>query len=183
MAAAAAAEVPAAAVRQPLRARLPENGSAQKSRGQPRTATVAAAAERRGNGGPVRAGTARAIAAVYRPWVAEVRCLDLAEEVGELARAVLVDVFALAEHYRVGLDELYPKLLARMVAATPGDSAQASERRSSILFANSGGVKTSSFERFAMQVSTSGFRPRSSNFAWLMLRSLARSLVDRSLSG
>lgn len=90
--------------------------------------------------------TARAIAAAHRPWVAEVRCLDLAEEVGELARAVLVAeqhkstagqeplsedvgealcgvlvaVFALAEHYRVGLDELYPKLLARMVAAAPG---------------------------------------------------------------
>ncbi len=90
--------------------------------------------------------TARAIGTVYRPWVAEVRCLDLAEEVGELARAVLVaeqhkstarqepmsedvgealcgvlvDVFALADHYRVGLDELYPKLLAQMVAAAPG---------------------------------------------------------------
>lgn len=73
------------------------------------------------------------------------RCLDLAEEVGELARAVLVaerhkgtagqgrmsedigealcgvllDVFALAEHYQVGLDELYPTLLARMVADAP----------------------------------------------------------------
>jgi len=48
------------------------------------------------------------------------RCLDLAEEVGELARAVLVDVFALADHYHVELDELYPHLLARPVAGHPG---------------------------------------------------------------
>ncbi len=82
--------------------------------------------------------TACALAAVHRPWPVEVRCLDLAEEVGELARAVLVtegrkgsaapaeevaealcgvlvDVFALADHYHVDLDELYPHLLTRLV--------------------------------------------------------------------
>lgn len=82
--------------------------------------------------------TAHALAAVHRPWAVEVRCLDLAEEVGELARAVLVteghkstaapaeevaealcgvlvDVFALADHYHVELDELYPCMLARFV--------------------------------------------------------------------
>lgn len=79
--------------------------------------------------------TACALAALHRPWPVEVRCLDLAEEVGELARAVLVaeghkgtpqhrprmspkrcagvlvDVFALADHYHVELDELYPHLV------------------------------------------------------------------------
>src|SRR5206468_12948469 len=42
-------------------------------------------------------------------------------------------------------------------------AAQASARVSSILLANSGGVNTSSLERFAMQVSTSGLRARSAN--------------------
>jgi NTP pyrophosphatase (non-canonical NTP hydrolase) len=87
--------------------------------------------------------TACALAAVHRPWPVEVRCLDLVEEVGELARAVLVtegrkgsaapaeevdealcgvlvDVFALADHYHVDLDELYPRLLARLVSDHPG---------------------------------------------------------------
>ncbi len=85
----------------------------------------------------------------------EVRFLDLAEEVGELARAVLVteghkgtaapaeevaealcgvlvDVFALADHYHVELDELYPRMLARLIdghrggtPAVPGDDPEA----------------------------------------------------------
>ncbi len=82
--------------------------------------------------------TACALAVVHRPWPVEVRCLDLAEEVGELARAVLVaeghkgtaapaeevaealcgvlvDVFALADHYHVELDELYLRMLACLV--------------------------------------------------------------------
>ena len=41
------------------------------------------------------------------------------------------------------------------------EAAHASASVSSIRFANSGGVKTSSFERLAMQLRTSGFRPRS----------------------
>src|SRR5205807_1263479 len=37
-------------------------------------------------------------------------------------------------------------------------------------FANSGGVNTSSFERFAMHVNTSGLRPRSEKLAWEFMR-------------
>jgi len=44
--------------------------------------------------------------------------------------------------------------------------AHASAMVSSILLANSGGVNTSSLERFAMHVNTSGLRPRSEKFAW-----------------
>ncbi len=70
--------------------------------------------------------TACGLAAVHRPWPVEVRCFDLAEEVGELARAVLVagghtgtaapdeevaealcDVFALVDQYHVELDERF----------------------------------------------------------------------------
>ncbi len=92
--------------------------------------------------------TACALAALQRPWPVEVRGLDLAEEVGELARAVLVaeghkgtaapaeevaealcgvlvDVFALADHYHVELDELYPHLFARLVAGHPGGAGGA----------------------------------------------------------
>ena len=92
--------------------------------------------------------TACALAALHRPWPVEVRCLDLAEEVGELARAVLVaeghkgttapvekvaealcgvlvDVFALADHYHVELDELYPHLLARLVSGPGGEAVGA----------------------------------------------------------
>ncbi len=95
---------------------------------------AAAAAADRGRGvvdRHVRA-SACALAAVHQPWPVEVRCLNLAEELGELARAVLVaeghkstaapaeevaeapcgvlvDVFALADHYHVELDELYPR--------------------------------------------------------------------------
>jgi len=102
--------------------------------------------------------TAYALAAVHRPWAVEVRCLDLAEEVGELARAVLVteghkstaapaeevaealcgvliDVFALADHYHVELDELYPRMLARLIdghrggtPAVPGDDQEAGRK-------------------------------------------------------
>ena len=46
-------------------------------------------------------------------------------------------------------------------------AAHASASVSSIRLANSGGVKTSSLERFAMQVSTSGLRPRSVKLACL----------------
>jgi len=92
--------------------------------------------------------TACALAHLHRPWPVEVRCLDLAEEVGELARAVLaaeghkgttapveevaealcgvlVDVFALADHYHVELDELYPHLLARLVSGHGGKAGGA----------------------------------------------------------
>src|SRR5262249_18501665 len=44
-------------------------------------------------------------------------------------------------------------------------SAQASATVSSIRLANSGGVNTSSLERLAMQVKTSGLRPRSEKLA------------------
>lgn len=90
--------------------------------------------------------TADALAAAYPAWPPEVRCLDLAEEVGELARAVLtaeghkatpaarredvgdalcgvlLDVFALADHYRIDLDHLYPTMLARLASTTTGHS-------------------------------------------------------------
>lgn len=69
--------------------------------------------------------TVCALAVVHRPWPVEVRCLDLAEEVGEFARAVLVDVFALADHYDVKLDELYVHLLARLVSGHPGEAGGA----------------------------------------------------------
>lgn len=81
------------------------------------------------------ARTASVLAALPS-WSAEVRCLDLAEEVGELARAVLVaegrkptdleepvaqalcgvlfDVFALAEQYHVDLDVQYGDQLAAL---------------------------------------------------------------------
>ncbi len=74
----------------------------------------------------------------FPSWSAEVRCLDLTEEVGELARAVLVaegrkstdleepvaqalcgvlfDVFALAEQYQVDLDVQYGDQLAQLAA-------------------------------------------------------------------
>ena len=38
-----------------------------------------------------------------------------AEEVAEALCGVLVDVFALADHYHVELDELYPRMLTRLV--------------------------------------------------------------------
>ncbi len=81
------------------------------------------------------ARTARVLAA-FPSWAAEVRCLDLTEEVGELARAILVaeglkptdleepiaqalcgvlfDVFALAEQYQVDLDVQYGVQLAAL---------------------------------------------------------------------
>lgn len=77
-----------------------------------------------------------AVLAEFPSWSAEVRCLDLAEEVGELVRAVLVaegfkpadieepiaqalcgvlfDVFALAEQYQVDLDVHYGEQLAAL---------------------------------------------------------------------
>jgi len=38
---------------------------------------------------------------------------------------VLVDVFALADHYHVNLDELYPHLSARLVSGHPGGAGGA----------------------------------------------------------
>lgn len=77
-----------------------------------------------------------AVLAVFPSWSAEVRCLDLTEEVGELARAILVveglkptdleesvaqalcgvlfDVFALAGQYQVDLDVQYGEQLAAL---------------------------------------------------------------------
>ena len=51
-------------------------------------------------------------------------------------------------------------VLSAQIFAPPLLAAHASASVSSIRFANSGGVNTSSFERFAMHVSTSGLRPR-----------------------
>lgn len=87
----------------------------------------------------------------FPSWSAEVRCLDLAEEVGELARAILVaegrkptdleepisqalcgvlfDVFALAEQYQVDLDIQYGEQLTQLAErwASRGPSAAAGE--------------------------------------------------------
>ena len=60
-------------------------------------------------------------------------------------------------------------------------AAHASARVSSIRLANSGGVKTSSLERFAMQVSTSGLRPRSAKPACSVTH--AASSADRQSAG
>ncbi len=84
----------------------------------------------------------------FPSWTAEVRCLDLTEELGELARAVLVaegrkstgleepvsqalcgvlfDVFALADQYQVDLDVQYGDQLAQLAArrASRGSAAQ-----------------------------------------------------------
>ena len=80
--------------------------------------------------------TTEALSSRYPPWPPEVRCLDLLEEAGELARAVLlaenhkqdhglpaeamstaicgvlVDVLALADHYDVRLASVYPELVS-----------------------------------------------------------------------
>ena len=48
-----------------------------------------------------------------------------AEEVAEALCGGLVDVFALADHYHVELDELYPHLLARLVSDHPGGAGGA----------------------------------------------------------
>jgi NTP pyrophosphatase (non-canonical NTP hydrolase) len=84
--------------------------------------------------------TAQVLATHYQPWSPEVRCLDLLEEAGELARAVLlaerhkqqhgvagedmataicgvlVDLLALADHYDVQLGVVYPQLLGALCA-------------------------------------------------------------------
>jgi len=52
-------------------------------------------------------------AAQHRPRMSEALC------------GVLVDVFALADHYHVDLDELYPRLLARLVSDHPGGAGGA----------------------------------------------------------
>jgi NTP pyrophosphatase (non-canonical NTP hydrolase) len=81
--------------------------------------------------------TAEALAG-FPPWSAEIRCLDLMEEAGELARAlllqqghktsdqgseevgialcgVLADLFALAHHFSIDLDARYPHCLEQLV--------------------------------------------------------------------
>lgn len=102
--------------------------------------------------------TAELLAARYPPWSPTVRGLDLTEETGELARivlltegaklpppadtraaiaealcGVLVDVFALAEHYRIDLDSSYTDILTRLQPTPAQDSrpsdAAATERR------------------------------------------------------
>ncbi|MHB1534988.1 MAG: MazG-like family protein [Acidimicrobiales bacterium] len=82
------------------------------------------------------------VMADFPPWPVEVRCLDLAEEVGELARALLVaenhkpavgdeqpvaealcgvmfDVFALAAQYHLDLDAHYGAQLAELGRRAP----------------------------------------------------------------
>lgn len=59
------------------------------------------------------------------------------------------------------LTELSVQMFAPRLSA-----AHASVSESSILLANSGGVNTSSLERFAMHDSTSGLRPRSEKLSW-----------------
>jgi len=83
----------------------------------------------------------------FPSWSAEVRCLDLTEEVGELARAVLVaegrkctdleepvaqalcgvlfDVFALAQQYQVDLDVQYGDQLAARRSSRAGQRRRA----------------------------------------------------------
>ncbi len=56
--------------------------------------------------------------------------------------------------------ELSAQMLEPLLSA-----AHASARVSTIRLANSGGVNTSSLERFAMHVNTSGLRPRSEKLA------------------
>ena len=56
-------------------------------------------------------------------------------------------------------------VLSAQMFAPPWLAAHASASVSSIRFANSGGVNTSSFDRFAMHVSTSGLRPRNVKLA------------------
>ena len=56
-------------------------------------------------------------------------------------------------------------VLSAQMFAPSWSAAHASASVSSIRFANSGGVNTSSFERLAMHVSTSGLRPRSAKLA------------------
>jgi len=68
---------------------------------------------------------------------------DLAEEDTRLRTRV-------KEFYRFVRPDIRAVLIGRHASASV----------SSIRFATSGGVKTSSLERFAMHVSTSGFRPR-----------------------
>ena len=48
-------------------------------------------------------------------------------------------------------------------------AAHTSASVSSMRLASSGGVNTSSLERFAMHVSTSGLRPLSARFAWSII--------------
>jgi hypothetical protein len=76
--------------------------------------------------------TACALAAVHPPRPVEVLVAEghkgtaaPAEEVAEALCGVLVDVFALADHYHVDLDELYPHLLTRLVSDHPGGAGGA----------------------------------------------------------
>ncbi|WP_460820252.1 hypothetical protein [Nocardioides korecus] len=79
------------------------------------------------------------VLAAFPAWSAGVRCLDLTEELGELARAILIaegrksateseepvaqalcgvlfDVFALAQHYGVDLDTEYGNQVTMLAA-------------------------------------------------------------------
>lgn len=85
------------------------------------------------------------VLAAFPAWSPTVRCLDLAEETGELTHAVLVaeghkpggpgtesvatalcgvlfNVLALTAHYRVDLDGVYAEQLAELAARAPGTS-------------------------------------------------------------
>ena len=87
-----------------------------------------------------------AVHALFPTWSAEVRCLDLAEEAGELARAVLVaeghksadpeepiaqalcgvlfDLLALAQHYQLDLDTHYAEQLEQLANRAGGTRAR-----------------------------------------------------------
>jgi hypothetical protein len=60
--------------------------------------------------------------------------------------------------------------LSTQMFAPPLSAAHSSASVSSIRLASSGGVNTSSFERFAMHVSTSGLRPRNVKPACVLMR-------------
>src|SRR5476651_869138 len=68
-------------------------------------------------------------------------------------------------HGSMNLTELSAQMFAPLLL-----TAHVSARVSSIVLANSGGVNTSSLERFAMHVNTSGLRPRSAKPAWPLIR-------------
>src|ERR1035441_8234751 len=61
-------------------------------------------------------------------------------------------------------------VLSAQIFAPPLLAAHASASVSSIRLANSGGVNTSSLERFAMHVNTSGLRLRKAKLAWWVIR-------------
>lgn len=60
-------------------------------------------------------------------------------------------------------------MLSAQMFAPSLPAAQASASVSSMRLANSGGVNTSSFDKLAMQLSTSGLRPRRVKVAWSVM--------------